>query len=62
MDLWTILAAVWLPIAGIALALCLYEMTEAEATPIQPRRSPGQPSSRRDGPAADEVFPSSSQD
>jgi hypothetical protein len=33
-DLWVILLAVWLPIAGIVIALCFYAMTADETDGI----------------------------
>jgi hypothetical protein len=39
MDSWTIILAVWLPIAGIIIALCLYSLTEREAEQTRPARA-----------------------
>lgn len=36
MDSWTIILAVWLPIAGIIIALCLYSLTELQAEETRP--------------------------
>ncbi len=62
MDTWTIAAAVWLPVGGILLALCLYDLTEREATPIQPRTSRGARPAGSEGRTAEEIFPSSTPD
>jgi hypothetical protein len=36
-DPWIIILAAWLPIAGIVLALCLYDMTSDKAEPVLSR-------------------------
>lgn len=38
MDSWAIMLAVWLPIGGIIIALCLYSLTELQAEEIRPAR------------------------
>ncbi|HET7185427.1 MAG TPA: hypothetical protein VFI82_12130 [Terriglobales bacterium] len=45
MDAWTILLAIWLPVAGIVVALCLYSMTERSAEEIPAQCARGESSS-----------------
>jgi hypothetical protein len=39
LDAWTILLAIWLPVAGIVVALCLYAMTERSAEEVPAERA-----------------------
>ncbi|MGI9103673.1 MAG: hypothetical protein ACR2IF_14635 [Terriglobales bacterium] len=40
-DFWTICLVAWLPIGGILLALCLYDLTSGEAEGLLNDRSRG---------------------
>jgi hypothetical protein len=58
-DPWIIMVAVWLPVAGILLALCLYDMTEAEGAPTSASFFGGRQPNDANTTGNDEIYPNS---